>query len=389
MPVVVGVSFRAAAKVYYFDPGPFELHEGTAVLAQTARGLEYGTVVSAPRDVPPGEVVSPLKQVVRVATDEDTIRAQTVREREQEALRICQQKIAEHKLPMKLIEVESTFDGSRMVFYFGAEKRVDFRNLVKDLAATFRTRIELRQVGVRDEAKLVGGIGTCGRALCCATFLSNFEPVGIKMAKEQGLSLNPLKISGVCGRLLCCLNYEYAVYREAKERFPKVNSEVGTPQGTGRVIELSVTKETVTVLFGDGAHAEFPLADIELGENAPCAAGGLCRKEGPRRPRRSSESEPTAPCGQRCPAAQAAARMAERLPSGPAAAVQAAPTPAAQPAQPAAAAQAADGGAAEPGEGGRKRRRRPRRRRHNRPQNSSGDAVAGGRQPGAADEGNG
>ena len=221
MPVVVGVTFRNAGKMYYFDPGALELREGMNVLAQTSRGLELGTVVLEPKEVTAGEIVTPLKGITRIATEEDREQARANRAREQEAFGICQQKIGQHALPMKLIEVESTFDGSRMVFYFGAESRVDFRTLVKDLAGTFKTRIELRQVGVRDEAKLIGGIGTCGRPLCCATFLANFEPVGIKMAKEQGLSLNPLKISGVCGRLLCCLNYEFPIYREAKERFPR------------------------------------------------------------------------------------------------------------------------------------------------------------------------
>jgi len=349
MPLVVGVAFRTAAKVYYFDPNQLELKEGTAVLAQTARGLEYGTVTAEPREVTPEEVVSPLKPVLRVATPEDTEKARANRAREQEAVGICQRKIAEHNLPMKLIEVESTFDGSRMVFYFAAEGRVDFRALVKDLAATFKTRIELRQVGVRDEAKLIGGIGTCGRLLCCATFLTNFEPVGIKMAKEQGLSLNPLKISGVCGRLLCCLNYEYPLYKSIKERFPKVNSEVETPRGPGRVIEISVLKERVTVAFAEGTHVEYPLAEVVLPANAPCAAGGLCRKEGPRRTRRQVEQlaalPPCAPCRE---APGAAARPVPAVPPPPAAAGEAE-------------------GQASPG----RRRRRPRRRHRARPQNSA------------------
>jgi len=385
MPIVVGVTFRNAGKVYYFSPGQLELHEGMAVLAQTARGLEYGVVAVEPREVPAEEVVSPLKPVVRLATEADTARAKANREREREAFAICQQKIAEHNLPMKLIEAEITFDGSRMVFYFGAESRVDFRALVKDLAGTFKTRIELRQVGVRDEAKLMGGIGGCGRPLCCATFMSNFEPVGIKMAKEQGLSLNPLKISGVCGRLLCCLNYEYAFYKSAKERFPKVGSQIETARGPGRVIEISVPKETVTVALDEGGHVEYPLGELNLGENSPCAAGGVCRKEGSRHPRRRPEGDeaPAAACPG-CLAAHVEPPRAERpqrsrpprRDPAPVPAEQPTPASAEAPKPPAAptpaASQVANGG----GQSSRHkshRARRPRfRRRRKRAENSGG-----------------
>ncbi|MGI6685386.1 MAG: PSP1 domain-containing protein [Bacillota bacterium] len=208
MEQVVGVRFKKAGKIYYFSPGELELAAGDAVVVETARGMEYGRVVIAPKMVPLEEVVSPLKNVVRKATEQDTNVNNENKKRENEAFKICQQKIKEHSLPMKLVDVEYTFDVSKIIFYFTAEGRVDFRDLVKDLAAIFRTRIELRQIGVRDEAKMLGGIGSCGRILCCHSVLGDFQPVSIRMAKQQNLSLNPTKISGICGRLMCCLKYE-------------------------------------------------------------------------------------------------------------------------------------------------------------------------------------
>ncbi len=219
---VVGVRFRKAGKIYYFKPGQLELQKGDDVIVETARGIEFGTVVVGPRLVPLQETVAPLREVIRKATPEDRARVEENRERAREAFKICEQKIAEHGLPMKLIDVEFTFDVGKILFYFTAEGRVDFRELVKDLAAIFKTRIELRQIGVRDEAKLLGGLGPCGRELCCSTFLGDFEPVSIRMAKGQNLSLNPTKISGICGRLMCCLKYEDDVYRSCprQESYP-------------------------------------------------------------------------------------------------------------------------------------------------------------------------
>lgn len=208
MEKVAGIRFKKAGKIYYFSPAEFELTTGDSVIVETARGMEYGKVVVGPKTVSSDEVVTPLKSVVRKATIQDTEIHHENKSREKEAFKICQQKIIEHKLPMKLVDVEYTFDVSKIIFYFTAEGRVDFRELVKDLAAIFRTRIELRQIGVRDEAKMLGGLGSCGRVLCCHTVLGDFQPVSIRMAKQQNLSLNPTKISGICGRLMCCLKYE-------------------------------------------------------------------------------------------------------------------------------------------------------------------------------------
>ena len=216
MPVVVGVRFRRAGKIYYFDPGGLTLQIADKVVVETARGLEFGEVVIAPREVPEASLVLPLKTVLRVGSEEDVRRVEDNQLKQQEAFAVCTEKIREHELPMKLIDVEYTFDNSKIIFYFTAEGRVDFRELVKNLAAIFRTRIELRQIGVRDEAKMVGGIGGCGRVLCCHAFLGDFEPVSIRMAKDQNLSLNPTKISGICGRLMCCLKYENEVYENMK-----------------------------------------------------------------------------------------------------------------------------------------------------------------------------
>ena len=214
MPVVIGVRFKAAGKIYYFDPGELDIVLNDHVIVETARGIEYGLVVIAPRQVSDDDVVPPLKKVLRIATEDDGKKINDNASKEKHAFKICQEKIAKHKLPMKLVEVEYTFDNNKILFYFTADGRIDFRELVKDLAAIFKTRIELRQIGVRDETKILGGIGICGRPLCCHTYLSEFAPVSIKMAKEQNLSLNPTKISGVCGRLMCCLK-TVAEYRRS------------------------------------------------------------------------------------------------------------------------------------------------------------------------------
>lgn len=264
MPLVVGVSFKKVGKVYYFDPNGLELREGDYVIASTARGVEFGEVMCEPKEVPEDELVAQLKKIVRKANGEDFEREEFNRQREKDAFNLCQEKILHHDLPMKLIDVEYCFDGSQIVFFFSADARVDFRELVKDLASAFKTKVQLHQVGVRDEAKLFGGLGPCGRPLCCASFLAGFEPVSMKMAKEQSLFLNPIKFSGVCGKLMCCLKYEYPTYREAKSRLPKINSIVGTPQGPGRVVDLNIIKESIAVEHEGGAVTHYAAADLEF-----------------------------------------------------------------------------------------------------------------------------
>jgi cell fate regulator YaaT (PSP1 superfamily) len=224
---VVGVRFKEAGKVYYFDPGELDLKPGNAVIVETARGVEFGEIVVGPKLVPDDQIVAPLKKVIRVATAEDHRQVAENQKKARRAFDVGLAKIAAHGLPMKLIDVEYTFDNNKIIFYFTAEGRVDFRELVRDLASVFRTRIELRQIGVRDEAKMLGGLGPCGRSLCCATFLGDFEPVSIRMAKEQNLSLNPTKISGICGRLMCCLKYECTAYHGARDETPDAEAEAG------------------------------------------------------------------------------------------------------------------------------------------------------------------
>jgi len=244
---VVGVRFKKAGKIYYFDPDVLDIRKGDNVIVETIRGIEFGNAAVGIREVPEENIVAPLKKVLRVATAEDCVKYEENKSKEGEAFKICLEKIKNHDLGMKLIDVEYTFDNNKIIFYFTADGRVDFRELVKDLAAVFKTRIELRQIGVRDEAKMLSGIGPCGRSLCCATFLGEFEPVSIKMAKEQSLSLNPTKISGICGRLMCCLKYEQDVYEEVRKVLPKVGALVETGEGKGEVIESSVLYESVKV----------------------------------------------------------------------------------------------------------------------------------------------
>ncbi len=247
MVEVVGVRFKRAGKIYYFDPNTLDIKKDTPVIVETARGIEFGQTVVAKKKVSEEEIVAPLKKVIRIATPEDAKQVEQNKRKEKEAFRICLEKIKKHDLEMKLIDVEYTFDGNKILFYFTADGRVDFRELVKDLASVFRTRIELRQIGVRDEAKMLGGLGICGKNLCCATFLDEFEPVSIKMAKEQNLSLNPIKISGTCGRLMCCLKYEQETYEGLIRNTPKVGAIVSTPQGKGIVESVSLIKGTVRV----------------------------------------------------------------------------------------------------------------------------------------------
>lgn len=249
MTKVIGVRFRQAGKVYFFSPGKLQVKQGDKVIVETARGVEFGNVVMGVKEVKDEEITQPLKPVIRVATEEDKRNEEKNRQKEKEAFDICLEKIRKHQLDMKLISAEYTFDGNKVLFYFTADGRIDFRELVKDLAAVFRTRIELRQIGVRDETKIRGGIGICGRPLCCHTYLSEFAPVSIKMAKEQNLSLNPTKISGVCGRLMCCLTNEQETYEELNSRLPAIGDTVTTIEGLrGEVQSVSVLRQLVKVV---------------------------------------------------------------------------------------------------------------------------------------------
>ena len=249
MTKVIGVRFRQAGKIYFFAPGKLQIKQGDKVIVETARGVEFGSVVTGPKEVPDEEIMQPLKSVIRIATEEDKQQEEKNREKEKEAFDICLEKIRKHELDMKLINAEYTFDNNKVLFYFTADGRIDFRELVKDLAAVFRTRIELRQIGVRDETKIRGGIGICGRPLCCHTYLSEFAPVSIKMAKEQNLSLNPTKISGVCGRLMCCLTNEEETYEELNSRLPAIGDMVTTAEGLrGEVQSVSVLRQLVKVV---------------------------------------------------------------------------------------------------------------------------------------------
>ncbi|ERI08789.1 PSP1 domain-containing protein [Aneurinibacillus aneurinilyticus] len=264
---VVGVRFKKAGKIYYFDPGEFPIENQDHVIVETARGVEYGQVVIGRKQVDDNDVVLPLKKVLRIADDQDRFQVEDNHKLAKEAFNTCQEKIVIHKLEMKLVDVEYTFDKNKIIFYFTADGRVDFRELVKDLAAIFRTRIELRQIGVRDEAKMLGGIGPCGRILCCSTFLGDFEPVSIKMAKDQNLSLNPAKISGLCGRLMCCLKYENDNYESAKDELPDVGKEVATPMGYGRVVGLNILERKVQINMYEAEQImELPLEEISVVE---------------------------------------------------------------------------------------------------------------------------
>ena len=268
MAKVVGVRFRNVGKIYYFNPKNYKVKPGDHVIVETARGVEYGKVVLAPKDVVDDQVVHPLKEVLRVATKDDDEREKYNRKRERDAFKICQKKIREHGLEMKLIDAEYTFDNNKVLFYFTADGRIDFRELVKDLASIFKTRIELRQIGVRDETKILGGIGICGRCLCCHTYLSEFAPVSIRMAKEQNLSLNQTKISGVCGRLMCCLKNEQETYEELNRRLPGIGDTVTTPDGIqGNVQSVNVLRQLVKVVVEIGDEKEiqeFPVGELKF-----------------------------------------------------------------------------------------------------------------------------
>ena len=282
MTKVIGVRFRTAGKIYFFSPGEFEIKQGDHVIVETARGIEYGRVVSAPKEVDDDSVVQPLKSVIRIATEQDEKTVEKNRQKEKEAFKICQEKIRKHGLDMKLIEAEYTFDNNKVLFYFTADGRIDFRELVKDLAAVFRTRIELRQIGVRDEAKMLGGMGICGRKLCCNTFLSEFAPVSIKMAKEQNLSLNPTKISGVCGRLMCCLKNEQETYEYLNSKLPNIGEKLKTKDGVvGEVQRVDVLRQKVKLIVedenGDKEIQEYKIDDLVMRKKKPQGCQG-CSK---------------------------------------------------------------------------------------------------------------
>ena len=282
MTKVIGVRFRTAGKIYFFSPGEFEIKQGDHVIVETARGVEYGRVVSAPKEVDDDSVVQPLKSVIRIATEQDEKTVEKNRQKEKEAFKICQEKIRKHGLDMKLIEAEYTFDNNKVLFYFTADGRIDFRELVKDLAAVFRTRIELRQIGVRDEAKMLGGMGICGRKLCCNTFLSEFAPVSIKMAKEQNLSLNPTKISGVCGRLMCCLKNEQETYEYLNSKLPNIGEKLKTKDGVfGEVQRVDVLRQKVKLIVedenGDKEIQEYKIDDLVMRKKKPQGCQG-CSK---------------------------------------------------------------------------------------------------------------
>ena len=320
MAMVIRVRFKRASKLYDFDPNGLELHTGTKVVTETARGVELGECVSGVMEVPDERVVSPLKPIIRIATEQDLMIQRRNEQNEKEAFDIAVEKIAEHKLEMKLVDVEYAFDHSKIIFYFTANGRVDFRMLVKNLAGIFKTRIELRQIGVRDEAKMLGGIGPCGRPICCRTYLGDFTPVSIKMAKEQNLSLNPTKISGLCDRLMCCLKYEQDHYEATRKRMPRVGREIITPDGVGTINAINVLSETVRVRIAVGDSfelREYPIDDCqrpgadaqpqqvtEAGAEAPVQQ----RPQKPERPPRADKPErpegerpdkPRAPKGER------------------------------------------------------------------------------------------
>ncbi len=312
MAKVIGVRFQNAGKLYFFDPGSYWPTAGDFVIVETARGVEFGEVVTGVKEIADDQLSAPLKQVIRIASAQDVQHAKDNERAEKEAYVICQQKISDHKLDMKLVSVEYTFDNSKILFYFTANGRVDFRSLVKDLASVFKTRIELRQIGVRDEAKMLGGLGPCGRPICCGAFLGDFQPVSIKMAKEQNLSLNPTKISGVCGRLMCCLKYEQDNYEQIRKQMPKVGKEVTTPDGVGVVWDLNIIKETVRVRIQKGDSSElkdFPMTEVQ-------------RVNGPQAPKPAPKAEEVpaaaAEAAAEAPNAETAAPAAENAPQQPA-----------------------------------------------------------------------
>jgi len=265
--IVIGIRFRPAGRIYYFDPAGQTFTNGQYAIVETARGVEAGRVVIASKKVAESDISDPLKPVLHLATEDELRMMLSFKSKEKEALTRCHERVLQHKLPMKLVEAEYNFDGSRLTFYFTADERVDFRALVRDLAATFRTRIELRQIGARDQAKLQGGVGPCGKTLCCSSWITDFGIVSIKMAKEQGLPLNPTKISGVCGRLMCCLAYENDNYIQAKEQMPHIGATLETPSGTGKVVAINVPQNSVEVMLESGVTVHVPVEMQEQQSN--------------------------------------------------------------------------------------------------------------------------
>src|SRR5215469_5535273 len=274
---IVGIRFRPAGRIYYFDPQGQSYTTGQYVIVETIRGTEAGRVVIASKKMAESDLTDPLKPVLRLANEDELRMMLSFKSKEKEALAQCAYHVQQHKLPMKLVEAEYTFDGSRVTFYFTADERVDFRALVRDLAATFRTRIELRQIGARDQAKLQGGVGICGKTLCCSSWIADFGVVSIKMAKEQDLPLNPAKISGVCGRLLCCLSYENDNYIQARQHMPQVGTFLDTPSGSGKVVSINVPRSSVEVMLESGATVQVPIAEEQQASGCgSCSARGSC-----------------------------------------------------------------------------------------------------------------
>ena len=277
---IVGIRFRPAGRIYYFDPQGASYTTGQYVIVETVRGIEAGRVVIAPKKIAEKDLSDPLKPALRLASEEELRMMLSFKSKEKGALEQCAYHVKQHKLPMKLVEAEYTFDGGRLTFYFTADERVDFRALVRDLAATFRTRIELRQIGARDQAKLQGGVGICGKTLCCSSWIADFGVVSIKMAKEQDLPLNPAKISGVCGRLLCCLAYENDTYAQARQTMPPVGSYLDTPGGHGRVVSLNVPKSSVEVMLESGVIIQWPVEQKEMKSGGGCGSCGMNKANG-------------------------------------------------------------------------------------------------------------
>lgn len=271
MPLCVGVAFKRVAKSYWFDPGPLALNEQDRVVVETTRGAELGTVKIAPRQVVDTEIQAPLKRVLRLAQAQDLEHERRNREKAKQAMAVCQERVKAHQLPMKLLQAEYNFDGTQVTVYFTSESRVDFRELVRDVAGQLRCKVQLHQVGARDEAKMLGGVGPCGLTLCCASFLTEFAPISMKMAKDQSLFLNPVKFSGVCGKLMCCLRYEHDTYVEAKKRLPQIGEIVMSPKGQGKVLDLNLLKETAVVqLLESKAELEFPAAELRIEKTTKC-----------------------------------------------------------------------------------------------------------------------
>ncbi|MCL2696356.1 MAG: stage 0 sporulation family protein [Clostridiales bacterium] len=355
MVKVISVKFKTSGRVYYFDPLNFEVHEGEGVIVETARGIEYGTVAKAPHEVEESEIIAPLKAITRVATPVDTRMRDENAAKEGEALVICQDRIEQHGLTMKLISADYSFNGNKLVFYFTADGRVDFRELVKDLAFVFKTRIELRQIGVRDEAKLLGGLGSCGRPVCCKSFMDDFHPVSIKMAKEQNLSLSPTKISGLCGRLMCCLQYEQEAYETMRKKMPRVGKPILTADGEGVVMENNVITEKTRVRLqaedGTVDVRDYPYEQLAApGQPLPACARKLAeeksgespepiqrhtpRQDRPRNNGRGGQRNGSASVDRRERSPQSAAPTSPLREGGKSAAKPAQPAPAANPTDP-------------------------------------------------------